>query len=322
MKRWKAWLTYILLWFALLAIWRLAILTLSLIQTVTQTTEEKMVVWDVTLNFIIDFLLFLFWCFMVRFRRRQWLLNPRWLPFLWLCYHAFYVISALPTILDNDTLKDLAVYIPLLTLAIEYISGYGLMRCFDRDRDNHVCLTWHIICNFSYPEVLRFVSFAIVYYGGNTQDIVFNVLLSILGEIYTHTQIYGFLRHEIVIRCYSGPYDHFSELDHFISSARSYLEYIVPLWVFGFVLIKDNFSDISEVYVELIEKMYHILGAYYLQELCAEIICGAIRQLGYYKRLSAIGKIKGPILILMTVALFFNCQIYSAIWFLEILDGE
>lgn len=285
-----------------------------------------MVFYHMPVSFFFDFLLYFFWCFLIKYMGREWYLDKRWLPFNWLCFYAIYLITALPYYLDNETIKDIVVWIPLLTWVVEYIARYGLRCAFNEHRQNHVCLAWHTLCLLSYPEILRFVSFVMVYLlylnGGPPENIVWNVLLSIIGEMWVHTQICRFVWYEIEIRIHGKRYDNFLELDGFVSSIRSHLEYLTPVWVFAFLLVNESFLGMSQVYGQLIDNMGFILGLYYIQEFVAEFLCWAIRKLSPYPRISAVGNLSWTVLLIMAIATFFNYQIFSTIWFLEIVVDE
>jgi len=82
-------------------------------------------------------------------------------------------------------------------------------------------------------EAMRFACFALLWvkpmYQHKHRDIVCNVLLSILGEIYTHTQIWQHCKNERQMRLCGRRYDDFSDVYHRASSIRSLMEYAAPV---------------------------------------------------------------------------------------------
>jgi len=207
---------------------------------------------------------------------------------------------------------------------------------FDNWRNNKIGITLLITHLLAPLEVTRFASFALLFLewedGGPLLDIVWNVIFSILGEIYTHTQIWQLCKNEMEIRFYGTRFDDFTELYHYFSSVRSHLEYVVPVVFFANVLLTNACRDqipitnVTErdIYIEgtdrLLKYWSPILAAYFILEFSAELICWGIRKLSSYERISAIGDFKLPALFLMIVVQAAVIHLpMTAIGFLRIL---
>merc|ERR1719320_211019 len=109
---------------------------------------------------------------------------------------------------------------------IEYISGWVIFCLFDEYRNNHIGITLLITLLLTPLEVIRCVSFVLVYlqyvFGGQLEDIAWNVIFSILGEIYTHTQVRQLFKNEMEIRFFGRRFEDFSELYHYFSCSLSF----------------------------------------------------------------------------------------------------
>lgn len=259
----------------------------------------------------------LMWWLLVRILQLEWRVNSRWLPGIVTCICGVFIVATLPMLISSTKfLKDITMYVPLYMTLIEYFSSKVIGFLFDDWRNNNIGITLLITHILAPLEVVRFASFVLLFLewedGGPLIDIFWNVIFSILGEIYTHTQIWQLCKNEMDIRFYGRRFDDFSELYHYFSSVRSHLEYVAPVVFFANVLLTNAYRDYipiatveKDINIEGIDRLMKykspILAAYYILEFSAELICWRIRKLSSYERISAIGDFKWPALILMIV---------------------
>jgi len=267
---------------------------------------------------IIHFLLLiLLYKLLVRFLNLEWRINSQWFPVFAMCIGGVYFLASLPTIVNEVVLERINFSIPLLMTIVEYISSRVLCSLFEGHRNNDVALAFAISYMLTPLEIIRFASFAMAWIKfvsrGELLDITFNIVFSILGEVYTHTQYWLLCKTELQIRFYGRRFDDFSKLYHYISSIRSHLEYVAPIIFSGNILLTSKCGDYFLVMTEqqkyiltegnerLMEYIFPILGAYYLQEFSSEIICWGLRTISSYKRISAIAGLSWPVLLMMIV---------------------
>jgi len=167
------------------------------------------------------------------------------------------------------------------------------------------------------PELMRFLSFMLVYLNRSPRDIILNTLCSLIGEIWTHTQVSKLFRNEVLIRLYGTTDESFPKLHKLLGSMRSHLEYIAPVWFFSSLyceIIWDNRPGLNQVY----EERWFILGAYLAQEFVAEVICSLIRKISGYERLSAVSHLKFHIQLMIMLCFF---SFYNIVGCLDTLEA-
>jgi hypothetical protein len=128
-----------------------------------------------------------------------------------------------------------------------------------------------------------------------------NVIFSIIGEIYSHTQIWQLSKNEIEMRLYGRRNDDFSDLYHYISFIRSILEYVAPTIIISNVLVVIWCSEIIQMtdkmtnmlYLDanqtIMEEIRYISLVYYVVEFLSEALCWAINRLTSYERNQLLG---------------------------------
>merc|ERR1719233_176290 len=104
---------------------------------------------------------------------------------------------------------------------------------FFEHRDNISGLTLTIAYALFFLELIRFISFVLIWLereknGAPIWDTFLNIVFTIVGEIYAHTQLRKMLKNEMEMRLYGRRYEDFDELYHYFSSIRSNLEYFAP----------------------------------------------------------------------------------------------
>jgi len=141
-------------------------------------------------------------------------------------------------------------------------------------------------------EVLRFQCFAVLWVKQNLQDVACSVLLSILGEIYTHTELWQLRNNEWQMKRYGRRYHEFSGVFYWGSSIRSLIGYAAAIyktqcqpliywqskkaWISNF-FSKNIFNDDRNI--PQIDWVWKALLVYNVFELVSEIVCRAIRKL-------------------------------------------
>jgi len=262
-------------------------------------------------------MVFIVWYFLSRFLKLKWSINVYLLPLLWMCWHIVMMIFYLPTLLERNILKDTLVYVPLMTMTIEFIFSNELHYMFKEHGDNTFGLALSIAYSLYLLELLRSICFVLLWFGGSDaqiEDKALNVLFSIIGELYTHTSIWHSCNNEIEMRFWERRVDEFKIIMHdSFSSIRTVVEYLVPVVVAANILLLSYFSDrfqgIGEVVsVEYLkannrvkDEIWNILGVYYFVEFISEALCWAINKLSSYQRVSIIGNLNCSKLFFMPV---------------------
>jgi len=312
------------------------LLTISLWACADYFADEPLVLTG-SLVFLMWFMLYIMWILLARFLNVEWCVNIRWLLVLLMCYVVVYTLSVMPSYCDTDVLKSIYFYIPLFIIMVEKLIGLVLSGVFHLHKKNNIAINLSILDLLTPLEVLRFVSFAMAYIqfvnGGRLKDMVLNIIFSIMGEIYVHTQMRVWFKYQWQIRCYGRRLHTFSKLYDHISACRSYIEYVAPVMFYSNALLTNacrNYipiTDDARKYLYdgstkiLIENMYPVLGLYYLIELVSELLCWLTRHIWSYERKSAIRDFKWPLLLVMIV--LPSMQIdgpLHAIGFLRILN--
>jgi len=255
----------------------------------------------------------LWWCSLVSLLSLDWRLNIYWLPALQLCCAVVFIISNLPILVDSTFLNRIVVYVPLVMSIIEHTIKKVLEHLFDSHRDNYAGLSLSMAYLIYPMEAIRFVSFILLWLENDIANIVLNVLFTILGEIYTHTQLHQFCKHEIEVRIYGRRFDDLLYVHSYYSSIRTFLEYVTPTFlVWGVILTywcRDYIPMINStyefvyrnMYKDLMRDIWFISLVYYLIEFSSEILCWGIGKLSEYERVSAIGSFSWSMLITMII---------------------
>jgi len=217
------------------------------------------------------------------------------------------------------TTKSIFVWMPMLTMVYEIGIQCMLERCFGKFKNNDAGKTWLILMTFFNPEIMRFLSFILVYLDGSPVDIALNVLSSLVGEIWIHTQVGRLCRNEVSIRLCGTTADSIPNLHKFISSSRSYLGYITPVWFISAVYLDIAVWGFRPGLKQVYEKKWFILGFYLVQEFVAEVICGVMRKSSGYERLSAVGHLKFHVQIFFVVCFHIFNDIVGNLNTLELL---
>jgi len=256
------------------------------------------------------------WWLLAKALSMEWEISMKWLPVLQVCKATVFFLSGLPLVISCGAVAASAPYVPMILLIIEFIFTKILHKMFCGYFENVLGL-FYTMAYIVYPmELMRFMSFACVWIQFMKQDapvrfLVTNVSFCILGEIWTHTHIWLLCNNELAIRRYGKRLNNFTEIKEYYSSIRSCLEYVCPMF-YAFNILFANMCryhvpqmDAGWNYVifhsskKLIKNTWKILGAYYLMELTAELICWVIVRLCSYERLSAIGELKWTFLLVL-----------------------
>lgn len=261
-------------------------------------------------------MIFLEWRILAGTLKFVWRINVYWLPVLWLCCYIMNLVYYLPIIMENPRrLKDIIVYIPLVTMTMEFIYYYGLKYMFKDHQDNISGLALFIAYLMAPLEFLRYVSFVLLWFqrkgGAQNWDIVWNAIFSMGGEIYSHTPLLQFCRNEMEMRLWGRRFDDSSEICHYVSSIRSILEYLTPaLFTTSLLLLRYFYHQARMVHDSLVllfldandlEDIWSILLTYYLVEIVSETLCWVINNLTSYNRVSVIGNLNWGTLFLMII---------------------
>jgi len=192
------------------------------------------------------------------------------------------------------------------------VIGYML----DGQEETDIALTFSI-AYISFPmEFARFISFVVIWKeykdGAPPQHVLLYAFFTLIGEIYTHTQLYVLLRSEIKIRFRGTRCDSFQKNHYYFSSIRSYLEFVAPTFFAVYVL----FARFFDCHMMIMGNTYNftyqpnsitikdflpILWIYYGLEFIMECICQLIRMMSAYAHISAIGNLKCGALFMMIV---------------------
>merc|ERR550534_1906713 len=264
------------------------------------------------------------WILLIRFLRLDWRINTRWLFVLGLSWDFWLVFCHLYWVRDVGgetarTTKTVFVWMPLLTMVYEIGTQHLLKRCFMEFQNNDVGIMWATLNMLCIPEFIRFVSFILVYLDGSPRDLIFNFLFSLIGEIWTHTQIGPLCQYEFKIRLWGSRADRFPDLQKVICSALSHMEYVAPFFFFSGLYCEHAIWGLHSHLNPLWKKKWLILGTYLLQEFIAEVVCRAIRKRSGYTRLSTVGHIKMNVQIMTVVCFILLYSMYLDLTYFVLL---
>jgi len=160
----------------------------------------------------------------------RWCINFKWVPVIQICQAGTYIIAGLPITMRQEYLSDIVIYIPIVMIVLEFLFAYVLRASFKAHQNNEAgrVLT---IASLLFPlEATRFACFVMLYYGWKKnhipfRELVWYVIFSLLGEIYTHSGLYqiaySWLESKIE---FVDLHDYFPEVVLDISSIRAILE--------------------------------------------------------------------------------------------------
>jgi len=263
---------------------------------------------------------------LVRCLRLEWRANFCWLMVIWGWTYSFLIVckvrwvslGASESESIRTTTKSIFVWMPILTMVYEWGTQTLIKRCYEKFQDNDIGISWVLLITLFNPELLRFLSFMLVYLDQSPGDLILNMLCSLIGEIWTHTQVSRLCRNAVFIRLYGTTADSFPKLYKLIGASRSHLEYIAPVWFISSLsceIIWGLRPGLNQVY----KKKWFILGAYFAQEFVAEVICRVIRKSSGYERLSALGHFKFNIQLMIVLLFLVSYDIVGCLDTLEVL---
>jgi len=263
---------------------------------------------------------------LVRLLRLEWRITIGWLLVTHLYWNLFLIFCKVKWIPSGEsecesirvTTKSVFVWMPILTMVYEYGTKCPIARCFRKFQDNDVGISWLILTMLFNPELMRSLSFILVFLDWSPGNFILNALCSLIGEIWTHTQVGRLCRNEVSIRLLGTTADNFPNLHKLVGSSRSHLEYIAPVWFISalyFDFIWGPRPGLNQVY----EKKWFIMGAYLLQEFVAEVICCVIRKSSGYKRLAAVGHLKFHVQLMIVVTSLVFYDILGCLDTLQVL---
>jgi len=249
------------------------------------------------------------WILLLRCLRIQWRINSPWYAVLGLYW---FVFSYLRLMWSFDS-ASIMTWMPILVMVYETVAQSLLSRVLIEGQNNDVEMLWCSLAIFNLSEGMRFLSFVVVCMDGLPHEIILNVLMSLIGEIWINTQVCQLAKNEVSMRLFGTPANSCPDLREAVTSSRFHMEYVTPVWFFSalfFFYAPDN--DRNANFIKVDEIKWDISGAYLLQELAAEVICHCIRKKSGYKRRSAVGEIKFHVQFMIVVAFFVFFEMHFA----------
>jgi len=221
----------------------------------------------------------------------------------------------------EKTTISVFVWMPILTTVYEIGAKQLLSRGFVKFQDNDLGIIMATIFMYCDPEVARLLSFILLCLDGSPVEIFLNVLFSVCGEIWVHTQVGFICCNEIEYRLRGTLLNDFAVLRKIVSSTRSYLDYVVLIWFFAVLHLRISLDGPQAGLTQVTQKQWYILGGYLLQEFAAKVVCHSVRKRSGYKRISAVGHLKLHIQLMMVVAFFTFYNIKNYVDALKLLRG-
>jgi len=263
--------------------------------------------------------LMLEWSMLVKFLSMEWRINFKWLPAFQLCQAVLFISTGMPLIVQKDFLDAIVVFVPLIILILELVIKKVWELLFEGYMDNNRGLILSMAFLIFPMEVSRFSSFLLLFMLYQSKNAPFSHILlsaafSVIGEIYTHTDVQKLATDWIRRRFVGWHEDDLPEVYKNYASVRSLLEIVAPTFIVTNILMANACLH----YLPIVSKKWNfiffegsgwlmrrcILAAlvtYYIVELISIFVCFLISKLTSQFRISAVGSLKWSDIFTMIV---------------------
>jgi len=267
----------------------------------------------------------------------EYKIKLKWWGSWLICIVATNILTSFPKY-GGNYVDEVRVVFPLILMCLDFFACWAVELCFNEHKYNREGQAMLLALYIWRMEDSRFDCFIALFLGwksGNVpfQNVIWNSVFSVLGEIWTHTGIREAIENWIYrnMDLMNWKSD-WPEIRLYFGSIRGILEWVLPAinfsilsfleWRRDYIVVpKDNIINQQMFFtsVKLFEHLIDIVLVYYTVEAVSLFLCWIIAKTTGHKEISLLGSLRWSSIIVMGVGLValtdvnFNIKFWSAL---------